>query len=275
MLKIGDFAKLAQVSTKTVRHYDKKGLLKPALIDRFTGYRYYTGEQISRLNQILALKEFGFTLDQIQTLLSKPLPLDELHGMFRLKMAELEKHVEEEQARLARIADHLKQIEQGNDLFLSMISHQKETIEMTPDIVTKPAFAVIGMRYFGDNKDGGIPKLWGTFLPRSNEIQDKAALAYGVCGEMDENGRFHYLAGYETTSTEVPEGMDRWELTEQTYAIFPCTIDNIGETYSYIFEKWLPQSDYKLAKVPDFEYYPENFDPQHNKGMAIYMPVLQ
>lgn len=42
MLKIGDFAKLAQVSTKTVRYYDQRGLLKPAWIDRYSGYRYYT-----------------------------------------------------------------------------------------------------------------------------------------------------------------------------------------------------------------------------------------
>ena len=65
MLKIGDFSKLARVSVKTLRHYAQKDLLTPAWIDRFTGYRYYSIHQLSRLNRILALKDIGFSLDQI------------------------------------------------------------------------------------------------------------------------------------------------------------------------------------------------------------------
>ena len=46
MLQIGEFSKICQVSVKTLRHYDKIGLLAPAEVDRFTGYRYYRVEQI-------------------------------------------------------------------------------------------------------------------------------------------------------------------------------------------------------------------------------------
>ena len=66
MLKIGDFSKLAQVSVKTLRHYGKLGLLTPAWIDRFTSYRYYTLDQLRRLNRILALKDLGFSLEQVR-----------------------------------------------------------------------------------------------------------------------------------------------------------------------------------------------------------------
>jgi DNA-binding transcriptional MerR regulator len=59
MLKIGDFSRLGQVTVKTLRHYGQLGLLKPAWIDRYTGYRYYSLEQLPRLNRILALKELG------------------------------------------------------------------------------------------------------------------------------------------------------------------------------------------------------------------------
>jgi hypothetical protein len=41
MLKIGDLSKLSRVSVKALRYYDEMGLLKPAHVDRFTGYRYY------------------------------------------------------------------------------------------------------------------------------------------------------------------------------------------------------------------------------------------
>jgi DNA-binding transcriptional MerR regulator len=65
MLKIGDFSALSQVSIKTLRYYDERGLLSPAHIDSATGYRYYSAAQISQLHRILAFKDLGFSLDQI------------------------------------------------------------------------------------------------------------------------------------------------------------------------------------------------------------------
>ena len=52
MFKIGEFSKLSQVSVKALRHYDALGLLKPARVDRFTGYRYYSADQLPRLYRI-------------------------------------------------------------------------------------------------------------------------------------------------------------------------------------------------------------------------------
>ena len=46
MLKIGDFSKLSRVSVRMLRYYDEIGLLKPAEIDRFTDYRYYSEAQL-------------------------------------------------------------------------------------------------------------------------------------------------------------------------------------------------------------------------------------
>jgi effector-binding domain-containing protein len=88
------------------------GLLKPARIDRYTGYRYYQMDQLPRLNRILALKDLGFALDQIAQLLTTDLPPAQLRGMLRLKQAELQQQVSETQERLARIEARLSQIEQ-------------------------------------------------------------------------------------------------------------------------------------------------------------------
>ncbi|MCK4315597.1 MAG: GyrI-like domain-containing protein [Anaerolineae bacterium] len=111
MLKIGDFSKLAQVSVKTLRYYGRLGLLKPAWIDRFTGYRYYALDQLPWLNRILALKDLGFSLEQVQRLLRDDLSAAELRGIMRMKHAELERQVQAEQARLARVEARLRQIE--------------------------------------------------------------------------------------------------------------------------------------------------------------------
>ena len=73
MIKIGDFSKLAHISIKTLHHYGDLGLLKPAHIDRYTGYRYYNLEQLGQLNRILALKELGFSLEQVAQLMHEDL----------------------------------------------------------------------------------------------------------------------------------------------------------------------------------------------------------
>ncbi|MBI5035172.1 MAG: MerR family transcriptional regulator [Chloroflexi bacterium] len=112
MFKIGDFSKLSQLSVKTLRYYDELGLLKPVEVDRFTGYRYYSADQLPRLNRILALKDLGLSLEQIASLLDDDLPAAQIRGMLRLKQSEMRERVKEEQARLARVEARLRQIEQ-------------------------------------------------------------------------------------------------------------------------------------------------------------------
>jgi DNA-binding transcriptional MerR regulator len=114
MLRIGDFSQLAQVSVPTLRHYDELGLLKPAHVDQFTDYRYYTVEQLPRLNRILALKDLGLSLDQIKQLLKADVPPAQLRGMLAMKRADIEQQLAQEQARLARVEARLQQIE-GED----------------------------------------------------------------------------------------------------------------------------------------------------------------
>lgn len=112
MFKIGDFSRLSRVSVRALRLYDQMGLIKPIHVDRFTGYRYYSAEQLSRLNQIVAFKDLGFSLEQIVKLLSDKIPPDQIRGMLRLKQAEVEQLIEGEQTRLRRIEARLQQIEQ-------------------------------------------------------------------------------------------------------------------------------------------------------------------
>ena len=66
MLKISDFANLFNVSIKTVRFYEEKKLLKPAIVDIYTGYRYYDEDNIKKMNEILYLKDLGFSLEEIK-----------------------------------------------------------------------------------------------------------------------------------------------------------------------------------------------------------------
>jgi DNA-binding transcriptional MerR regulator len=112
MFKIGDFSRLGQVSVRMLRHYDDLDLLKPAHIDPFTDYRYYTIEQLPRLNRILALKDLGLPLEKIAALLQQDLPLVELQQLLRSRQVDLQQQLQADQARLNRLSARLRQLDQ-------------------------------------------------------------------------------------------------------------------------------------------------------------------
>lgn len=111
MFRIADFSRFTRVSVKMLRHYDELGLLRPARVDPESGYRYYTADQLPRLNRIIALKDLGFGLEQIGVMLTERLPAQQLRGMLRLRQAELEAQIAAAQRCLGTVAERLRQIE--------------------------------------------------------------------------------------------------------------------------------------------------------------------
>jgi len=111
MFTIGDFANLGRVSVRMLRHYDAIGLLRPARVDPSSGYRHYTAAQLSRLNRVLALKDLGFTLQQVQTMIDEKVDSGELRGMLRMRRAQLAAQVADDHARLAQVDARLRMIE--------------------------------------------------------------------------------------------------------------------------------------------------------------------
>lgn len=99
MFGIGEFASAGRVSVRMLRHYDALGLLRPAHVDTGTGHRMYEARQLSRLNRIVALKDLGFTLAQVQEILDEKVSTAELYGMLRLRQAELQSRIAEDGAR--------------------------------------------------------------------------------------------------------------------------------------------------------------------------------
>lgn len=100
-----------------LRHYDKIGLLVPDHTDEWTGYRYYTLQQLSKLHRILALKDLGLSLQQIVDLIGEDdqLPPEQLRGMLTLKRAELTREKMEMELRLAQVEARLQRLEQEDE----------------------------------------------------------------------------------------------------------------------------------------------------------------
>lgn len=145
MFKIGDFSRLTRVPITTLHHYDEIGLFKPLHSDRFTGYRYYSFEQLPRLNRILALRGLGFSLEQIGRMLGTgdalAVSAEELRAMLKLRQAELQQQVDETMDKLAQVELRLKQIErEGTMMNAEVLVKQVAplTVAGAREIVPKP-----------------------------------------------------------------------------------------------------------------------------------------
>lgn len=134
MIRIGEFSRLSQTPVSTLRYYDEVGLLKPVEVDHFTGYRYYTFDQLARLNRILALKNLEFSLAEIIHLLADDLPARQVHGMIRRKREELLEQAQDNHEKVDRLGVWLNQIEKENLMSTYVIRNARIETDM-PDIV--------------------------------------------------------------------------------------------------------------------------------------------
>lgn len=116
MFRIGEFSQIAKVTIDTLRHYDELGLLKPAKVDPFTGYRYYSAKQLMSLNRILALKEVGFSLEEIARILQDKLTSDQLRRMLKAQLVRAEQDIQTAQLRQERIVARLNYLNLEDDM---------------------------------------------------------------------------------------------------------------------------------------------------------------
>lgn len=103
LYKIGLFSQMNKVTIKTLRYYDEIGLLKPAHTDEFTGYRYYTSDQLPLLHEILSLRQMGFSLNEIL----KVKEGSSIDSILINKKTEILRRISEETMRLSQVEHYL------------------------------------------------------------------------------------------------------------------------------------------------------------------------
>ena len=116
MYKIGDFSRIARVSSRLLRFYDEIGLLKPVHADPNTGYRFYSAKQLAELNRIIVLKDLGFSLEEIGPVLKNQVNAAELRGMLLMRRHDAERALASEAQKLRQIEMRIAQIETEGQL---------------------------------------------------------------------------------------------------------------------------------------------------------------
>ena len=190
MFGIGQFAQVAKVSIRTLRHYDEVGLLRPASVDEVTGYRSYSASQLPLLNRILVLKDLGFTLAEITRMIEAGVSSEEMLGMLRLRQAEAERDAVAEQRRLSRVAARIE-----------ILTGVPEMSDIDAAIVVKPLdpvqVATCGVP--ADGFDVDFAPLFAELYPTLFAELDRRGVAptgptYGLYEQRDD-GRINVIAG--------------------------------------------------------------------------------
>ena len=125
--KIGEFSRMMQVTVKTLRHYEKKGLLLPYEVDEWTGYRYYTICQMQKLNAIRQLQRLGFTLEEIKELYEDDSHVPSVEQLTE-KISKTEELLKQLMERREQLKEWLESSKKHNDM-------EKYSIELLPEVI--------------------------------------------------------------------------------------------------------------------------------------------
>ena len=267
MFRIGEFSRLSHVTVKTIRHYDKIGLLKPARVDSFTKYRYYSASQLPRLNRILALKGLGLSLDQIKMLLDEDLPAAQIRGMLRLKRLEIQQSLDQEQSRLDRVEQMLRQMEKEERM-----PEQEITIKPVNEIDvlsvrdTVPSYSDIGGLFdrvfaeLGKNQVQPSGPPIGIYHDQEHQEKDVDIEIAIPLSPKDLNST-------DLTTTQLPAEK------EMACVFHQGGYSTIGASYGHLM-KWVEENGYKITG-PVREVYlrgPESGE-EDNYLTEIQLPV--
>lgn len=236
MFGIGTVARLGGVSVRTLRYYDEIGLLRPVWIDPDSGYRWYEPEQLRRLHRIIALRDMGVRLVEIDRLLDDALSVEELRGILLLRRAEAHDRLAAEAERLARVEARLAQMEE------SAMSHYDVVVKSTDAewvvAITEPVDALDGIvdaharlwpRLHLVLEQVDIERVPPSIAVErgSGPIQFTAALPVPDGITFDDGGvRTFELPGLDRAATTVMHGDD----FNGGFAALEAWIDQAGET---------------------------------------------
>jgi len=271
MLKIGEFSRLSQVPVKTLRYYDEIGLFKPSGIDRFTDYRYYTLDQLPRIHSIMALKEFGLSLEEIAQLLHEDLPPEQIRGMFRLKQVQVQERIREEQARLTQIEFRLRQIElegmmEAVDIVIKRIE-PFHALTLRRTVLTRKEREFSGRAIEQAIKEGRIK--WNRSSPVEMFHEEEfhggySDAEYAIPVEPNHTPTVSLEEVGTFTLREIPA-------TEAATYLHQGDYPSLNEKYLFL-QRWAVENGYKLGGTWRFVYHR---GPMHHANPSEYLTELQ
>ena len=270
MLSIGDFARLGQVSPRTLRHYDELGLLRPERVDADSGYRFYGVAQLERLHRVVALRDLGFSLEQIGELLEDDPPLEQLVVMLRARQTEIEHRVSEEQARLRRVEAHLRALEAEDPVpARDIVLKSTQPLRIAEIAATAPGF---GPENLGPVFGRVVPEVFAHM--ESSDAQPGIMVAWYE--ELSEDGTVVLHAGFDI-GDQVVDGAGRVRIVDLPVVdvasvVHRGSMDNVVPVYEALV-RWIEDSGYRLDGRSRELYHEWHLDDPARSVTELQMPV--
>lgn len=267
MFKIGEFSKLTQVSIRMLRYYDDNGLLKPAQIDKFTGYRSYAVDQIPVLHRIIFLRDSGFQVSEIKAAL-KNWDRDFIAAELRIKQKEIQASIQEELERVAKI-----------DAAINDLKKEQMAIHCNISLKKIPSYPALTLRKIIPNyfAEGDLWLELGTRMEQADIRLPQNTLNFAIYHDID----------YREADVDVevcavipePSAYRNSELFRETEEVetMACFMvygpfENIGPAFES-FARWLTDNDrYKMIGL---NRQIVHRGPWNEKDPAEYLTEIQ
>lgn len=205
----GEFAKRANISIRTIRYYDKEGLLKPARMTE-AGYRLYTASDFARLQKILSLKYLGFSLEEIRSITAGDEDGGYVEQSLRLQMdlvrkrMEHLKQVEQSLLETSRFIRENAEIDWNKILHLIHITNMEKSLVEQYKNAANITIRIDLHRRYATNPMGWYPWLFTLFDVKDGE----RALELGCGnGELYRENRDRIPKGADFCLSDISEGM--------------------------------------------------------------------
>jgi DNA-binding transcriptional MerR regulator len=256
-----------------LRHYDELGLLRPDEVDPDSGYRQYGVRQLARLHRIVALRGLGFGLEQIRQILSEDIANEELRGMLRLRQAQIEQTVGEEQDRLRRVEAHLRALEWSD-----IVELQDVVIKQTQPVRVAQASAD-GLTH------ADIGAAFGRLMPQVIAHLEAAGAEPGISvgiyeddGGTTPEGEIVLHAGFDIGDQDVPDSetvrVVQLPVIEVATAIYRGGPDGIVAAWEALV-RWIDDSGYRLVGDCRELYHEWHDDDESSNVMELQQPIAR
>lgn len=271
MYTIGEFSKIGNVTTKTLRYYDEIGLIRPAYVDQENRYRYYAQEQVYEILFVTELKSYGLRLEQIKAILETK-DKELLQYFLRDRIEEINNQMQENLRLKQNIEKKIERIQLGGNIMDKTLDLVVEVKEFEPVLVVSKK-AITDM----SNISSVIGSVFETIFTAGLKAAGPVITLY-----FDEE--FHQ----ESANIEVcipVEDSEKARNFEQVKLFKPglcasCTYrgpySRLGEAYAVVL-KWIDESNYKIASAP-FDCYisgPQETNNPENYITKVYFPIKQ
>ena len=263
MLSIGEFSKACKVTTRTLRHYDDIGLIKPRFVNEENGYRFYETSQIRDMLLISRLKEYDFSLEEIKEIqkvnnieftLSKIIANEKEIKRIINKFYDIEKQMQSDISRLKK----------GFDI-MSFVDHMEVKVINTKDM------NIVSSRQLMSTDD------YGKYIGKVYEI-----IARNKLRPIGSPMSIYYSDEFNEKENDTEVAVEVAECNEHTKVLKGClcavtkyngAYSGLSNAYGRILE-WIDKSNYKIGGHP-FEKYISGPMDGEEIITEIYFPIIE